>query len=95
MNFTEFPKELNTLIQSFAFGECNKCYKYYHFTELTNKCIIFEYRNVFQDEYWMKDDDEICEYNLICKNCIHMHDGKIIVNLRDNTYCWIKDYSGN
>ena len=43
-----------------------------------------------QDEYWNKD--EIITFHSICKQCITSFGGKIIVNFKDNTYFWIKDY---
>ena len=90
MIFTSLPKELKEIVYSYAFGECNLCHKCIHYSNLVHNCRIFEYRNVFQDEYWNKD--EIITYRSICKQCITSFGGKIIVNFKDNTYFWIKDY---
>lgn len=93
MILTDLPKELSKIIYSFAFGECNLCTKFIHFSELIRNCQIFEYKNVFQDEYW--NNEEIINFNCICKTCIENFKGKIIVNFKDNTYLWIKDYDNN
>jgi hypothetical protein len=90
MIFTSLPKELKEIVYSYAFGECNLCHKCIHYSNLVHNCRIFEYRNVFQDEYWNKD--EIITLRSICKQCITSFGGKIIVNFKDNTYFWIKDY---
>ena len=93
MIFSDLPKELKKIIYSFAFGNCDLCKKYIHFSDLIHNCRIFEYKNVFQDEYWNKE--EIMNYNSICKECMASFKGKIIVNFKDNTYLWIKDYDND
>jgi len=93
MIFSSLPKELKEITLSFAFGKCNICHKYIHYSNLIHNCRIFEYKNVFQDDYWNKE--EMIKFNLICKPCIKEFTGKIIVNFKDNTYYWIKDYDIN
>ena len=90
MTYDDLPKELLDIILEYAFGECEKCNKIYNFDQLTKNCRIFEYKNVFQDDYWNRD--EMVSFQLICKSRNFVDSGKVIVNLRDNTYCWIKDY---
>ncbi len=90
MIFSSLPKELKDKIFNYAFGKCNLCKKYMHYSNVINNCRIFEYKNVFQDDYWNKE--EMLNFSLICKTCVKEFHGKIIVNLKDNTYMWIKDY---
>ncbi len=91
--FKKLPKDIIDYIISFALDKCNKCNKIYNFQSLDRNCRIFKYRNVFQDEYWDDNNDEIVTYDLICKDCIKNYSGKIIVNFTSNTYIWIKDYT--
>ncbi len=90
MTYDDLPKEILDIIFDYAFAKCEKCKLIYNFDYLTKNCRIFEYKNVFQDEYWNRD--EMVAFQTICKSCIFQYSGKIIVNLHDNTYCWIKDY---
>ena len=90
MTYDDLPKEILDIIFNYAFAKCEKCKLLHNFDNLTSKCRIFEYKNVFQDEYWNRD--EMIAFQIICTQCIFEYSGKIIVNLRDNTYCWIKDY---
>ena len=90
MIFANLPLELIDIIFDFSVGKCSKCHKFYNFDNLKRNCRIFEYKNVFQDEFWNKD--EIMNFSSICKKCISKFSGKIIVNLKENNYTWIKDF---
>lgn len=82
------PSEIIEKIIEYKFGKCEKCKKYTHFDELTKNCRIFEYRSVFHDDFWSYDN--IYNFDLICEKCVNKHTGKVIINLRDNTYSWIQ-----
>ena len=46
----------------------------------------------FREMFNYSDEEEMLNFSLICKTCVKEFHGKIIVNLKDNTYMWIKDY---
>ncbi len=92
MYLINLPEELVEIIISYTYGKCDQCKQLIHFDNLTYNCRIFEYKNVFQDEFWNPDDENMRKFNLICKPCIHDYGNKIIINLHNNTYCWIQDY---
>jgi len=87
MKIIDLPNELQRYIFDFAYGKCDKCKKYIHFEELTNRCRIFQYKSVFDVDYYIDDSES---FNLICKNCIKEYKGKVIINLNSNTYSWIE-----
>ena len=88
MNYTKIPEDVVNLIIEFAFGNCEKCKKYIHFSNLTRNCRIFEYRSVFHDDYWSYDN--IFNFNIICNECVEKHTGKVLINLENCTYSWIQ-----
>lgn len=60
------PTEIIEHIISFCFSRCKECSMHYHFTELTKKYVLFEYRSVFHDDYGFENYKI---YDIICNDC--------------------------
>ena len=69
MYYEVLPEDLYYFyILKFLFGKCNKCNKFYHYTDLKHKCKILKYKSIFDDNYGFPE--EIGKFPLICKFCI-------------------------
>ena len=87
IKISDLPDELQIHIYKFTYDKCDKCKSYKHFTQITRKCRIFEYKSVFHSDYWFNNYEH---FNLICHDCIETYRGKIMINLNTNTYSWIE-----
>ena len=91
MEYNKLPLDIIFYINKFVFSKCDKCKKICHFTNLYHNCIIFKYKNVFQDDYDF--DEEIERFNLICKACIKKYKTNNIISSNNIQFNWTKDIS--
>ena len=68
MSKYELPDELINIILEYVFGECDHCLKKIYFKNLHKKVIIYKYKSIFDDDYYLPK--ESFHFNLICNHCL-------------------------
>ena len=89
MECKKLPLDICIYIYKFIFSKCDKCLKICHFIDLYHKCIIFKYKNVFQDDY--NFDEEIERFDIICKNCVKTYKKNNIISFNNIKFKWTED----
>lgn len=89
MEYNKLPLDICIYVSKFIFSKCDKCKKVCHFTNLYQKCIIFKYKNVFQDDY--NFDEEIERFNIICINCVKKYKKNNIISFNNIKFKWTDD----